>query len=75
MIEHLLGGQGQPRGAQVYAVHLSDLKGGVEPGSIPSQASFKGGSGDRGVSLEFPVYWMLSEGKELLYFCACSCCI
>ena len=27
MIEHLVGRQGQPRGAQVHAVHLSDWKG------------------------------------------------
>lgn len=27
VIEHLVGRQGQPREAQVYAVHLSDQKG------------------------------------------------
>jgi len=27
LIEHLLGRQGQPKGAQVYAMHLSDQKG------------------------------------------------
>jgi len=27
VIEHPVGRQGQPRGAQVYAMHLSDCKG------------------------------------------------
>ena len=38
VIEHLVGGQGQPRGAQVEAAQLSDHN----PGSTPSQTSFKG---------------------------------
>ena len=36
VIEHLVGGQGQPRGAQVHAVLPQ------EPGSTPSQTLFKG---------------------------------
>jgi len=42
VIEHLVGRQGQPRGAQVQAMHLCDLCEGVEPGSTPPQTSFKG---------------------------------
>ena len=38
LIEHLVGRQIQPRGAQVHAMYLR----GVEPGSTPSQTSFKG---------------------------------
>ena len=43
VIEHLVGRQGQPKGAQVNATHLSDRK--EEPGSSPSQTSFKGWQG------------------------------
>ena len=35
VIEHLVGRQGQPRGAQVHAMYLSDQKR-VDPGSTPS---------------------------------------
>jgi len=35
VIEHLVGRQGQSRGAQVHAMHLCDQKG-VEPGSTSS---------------------------------------
>ena len=48
VIEHLVGRQGQPRGAQVHAMLLSDEV--LEPGSTPSQPSFKGAGGVMRVS-------------------------
>jgi len=51
VIEHLVGRQGQPRGAQVHAMELSDRK----PGSTPFQTSFKGWQwGGKGILLEIP---------------------
>jgi len=35
VIEHLVGRQGQPRGAQVHAMHLSDWKGGARIPPFP----------------------------------------
>ena len=35
VIEHLVGRQGQPRGAQVYAVQLSDQKGWSQDPPLP----------------------------------------
>jgi len=41
VIEQLVGRQGQPMGAQVHAVYLSDRKGWSQD-PLPSQTSFKG---------------------------------
>jgi len=41
VIEHLVGRQGQPKGAQVHAVYLSDQKGWSQAPPL-SQTSFKG---------------------------------
>ena len=47
VMEHLMGRRGQPRGAQVHAMNLSDE--GVEPGSIPSRPHLRAGSGGEGI--------------------------
>ena len=54
VIEHLVGRQGQPRGAQVNAMHLSDQKGWSPDSAFPSP-HLRAGSGGEGISLEFPV--------------------
>jgi len=41
VIEHLVGRQGQPKGAQVHAVYMSDQKGWSQDPPL-SQNSFKG---------------------------------
>jgi len=35
VMEHLVGRQGQPRGAQVQAIHLSDWKGWRQDSPLP----------------------------------------
>ena len=47
VIEHLVGRQSQPRGAQVHAMQCNapEWLEGVQPGSTPSQTSFKGWQG------------------------------
>jgi len=52
-MEHLLGGQGQPRGAQVCAVQLSDRKGWSQDPPLPSPHLRVDGGGE-GISLEIP---------------------
>ena len=51
MIEHLVGRQGQPRGAQLHAVHLSDQKGWSQDPSLP-RPHLRVGIGGKGISLE-----------------------
>jgi len=41
---------------------------GVQPGSTPSQTSFKVGSGGRGILLEIPVCLRYSKGKQIFFF-------
>ena len=67
MIEHLVGRQGQPKGAQVHAMPLSDWKGWILAPPLP-KPHLRVGSGDKGISLEIPVYLMPSEGKQLISF-------
>ena len=74
LIEHLVGRQGQPRGAQVHAVHLCNWKGWSQDPSLP-RPHLRVDSGGKGISLEILVYLRPSKGKQLLYFCACDCCI
>ena len=62
VIEHLVGRQGQPRGAQVQATYLSDRKGWSQD-PPPSRPHLRVGSGGEGVLLEIPAYLRLSEGK------------
>lgn len=71
MIEHLVGRQGQPRGAQVCAMQLSDQKGWSQDPPLPS-SHLRVGSGAEGVLLEIPAYLRSAEGKQLLSFVSVS---
>jgi len=57
MIEHLVGRQGQPSGAQVH-----DQKGWSQDPPLP-RPHLRGGSGGNGIVLEIPVYLRPSKGK------------
>jgi len=48
VIEHLVGRQGQPRGAQVHAMPLSDQKGWSQDPPLP-RPHLRVGSGGKGV--------------------------
>ena len=50
MIEHLVGTQGQPRGAQVHAMHLSDQKAWTLVSPLP-RPHLRVGSGGEGILL------------------------
>ena len=67
MSEHLVGRQGQPKGAQVYAMYLSDWKEWSQVPPLP-RPHLSVGSGGKGILLEIPVYPHPSEGKLLLSF-------
>ena len=64
MIKHLVGGQGQPRGAQVHPICLSDGKGWSQDPPLPSP-HLRAGSGGDGISLEIPASLRPSKGKWL----------
>jgi len=61
-MEHLVGRQGQPRGAQLHVIYLSDWKGWSQNPSFPTPHLRVGGGGE-GVLLEIPVYLRPSVGK------------
>jgi len=65
--EHLVGRQGQSRGAQVHAMLLSDQKGWILAPPLP-RPPLRVGSGGRAISLEIPTSLRSSEGKQLLSF-------
>ena len=67
LIEHLVGRQGQPRGAQVYAMQLSDWQGWSQDPPLPS-LHLRVGSGGEGVLLEIPAYLRPSKGKQTFSF-------
>ena len=71
LIEHLVGRQGQPRGAQVYAMQLSDWQGWSQDPPLPS-LHLRLGSGGEGVLLEIPAYLRPSKGKQI-FFPLCLC--
>jgi len=62
VIEHLIGRQGQPREAQVQAMHLIERKGWRKDPPLP-RSHLRVGSEGRDVSLELSVQLSLSEGK------------
>jgi len=76
VMEHLVGRQGQPRGAQVHAMYPSDWKGWSQDPPLPSP-HLRLGSGGEGILLEIPVCLGPSEGKQLFFLCffAYGCCI
>ena len=49
VIEHLVERQGQPRGAQVHAMQLSDRKGWSQDPPLP-RPHLRAGSGGKGIS-------------------------
>ena len=67
VIEHLVGRQGQPKGAQVHAMHLSDQKGWSQDPLLP-RPHLRVGSGGEGVLLEIPAYLRPSKGKQTFSF-------
>jgi len=76
VIEHLVGRQGQPRRAQLHAIHLSDWKGCSQDPPLP-RPHLRVGSRGKGIVLEIPAYWRSSKGKQFFFFCFCvpTCCI
>jgi len=62
VIEHLLGRQGQTRGAQVHAMLLSDQKGCSHDPPLP-RPHLRAGSRDNSILLEVPVYLSSLKGK------------
>jgi len=67
VIEDLVGRQGQPRGAQVHAVHLIDQNGWSQDPHLP-RPHIRIRSGGKGISLEILMYLGPSKGKQLLFF-------
>jgi len=70
-MEHLVGRQGQPRGAQVHAMYPSDWKGWSQDPPLPSP-HLRLGSGGEGILLEIPACLGPSEGKQLFFLCFCA---
>ena len=70
VIEHLVGRYGQPRGAQMHALPLSDWKVWSQDSPIP-RPQLRVGSGGKGVSLEISVYLGSSKGKQFLLLFLC----
>ena len=67
MIEHLVGRQCRPRGAQVNVMPLSDQKDWSQDPLLP-RPHLSVGRGGKSILLEMPVYLRSSEGKQLLCF-------
>jgi len=66
VMEHLVGRQGQPRGAQVHAMYW--VIGQVEPGSAPFSPHLRVGSGGEGLSGDPCVTLRPSKGKQIVSF-------
>ena len=67
VIEHLVRRQGQPRGAQVHAMFLSDQKSWSQDPPLP-RPRLRVGSGGKGILLKIPAYLRPFKGKQLLSF-------
>ena len=67
VIEHLVGRQGQPKGAQVHAMQVNDREGWSQDPPLP-RPHLRVGSGGTNILLEINVYLRLSEAKQLLSF-------
>ena len=57
----------QPRGAQLYAMHLNDWKGWSQDPTLPSPY-LKAGSGNEGILLQVSAYVQFSKGKQLFFY-------
>ena len=57
-----MGRQGQPRGAQVHVMHVSDWKGWSQDPLLP-RSHLRVGSGDKSVLFLISVYLRFSEAK------------
>jgi len=66
VIENLVGSQDQPRGTQVYAMHLSEQEGWILAPPLP-WPHLRAGSGSKEILLEILGYLTSSEGK-LIFF-------
>ena len=62
-----MGRQGQPRGAQVHAMYLSDWKGWSQDPPLP-RPHLRVGSGGEGILLEIPAYLRPFKAKQILFF-------
>ena len=71
LFEHLVGRQGQPSGAQVQAMHLSDWEGWNQDPPLP-RPHLRIGSGSEGILLEMPAYLRPSKGKQGFSFLSVS---
>jgi len=69
--EKLVERQGQPRGAQLHAMYLSDCKGWSQD-PLLLRPHLRVGSGGECVLVEIPVYLRSSEGKQLYSFVSAS---
>ena len=75
VMEHLVGRQGQPKGAQIHAVHLSDQKGWSQDPPLP-RPHLRVGSGGKGISLEIPADLRPFKDKQFLFpLCIYGCCV
>ena len=66
VIEHLVGRQCQPRGAQVHAVPPSDWKEWSQHPPLP-RSHLRVGSGGEDVLLEISAYLRPSKGKQIFF--------
>ena len=73
VIEHLVGRQDQPRGAQVHAMLLSDE--GVQRDPPLPSPHLRAGSAGENPLLEIPAYPKPSIGKQIFFFIFCGCCL
>jgi len=64
VMEHFVGGQGQPRGA-LHCMYLNDWRGCSQYPPLP-RPHLRTASGGEGFLLEMPVYLQPSEGKQHL---------
>ena len=74
VIEHLVGRQGQPRAAQLHAMHLSDQRGWSQD-PPPPRPHLRVGSGGEGISgdLCMPEAFQKKKAASFSYFCI-HCC-
>ena len=72
VIEHLVGRQGQPRGAQVCVMQCTWVTGRGGPGSSPPRPHFRVGSGGEGI---LPAWGLPKVSGFSSFVCVHSCCV